>query len=272
MADNVAERSTDLTAHLNACCAASYGHPLTRWLVGDSLHPGGLALTSRTATLLGIGPSSRVLDAGSGLGATAVHLARTVGCHVTGITLEHAGPENGYERARRHGVEHRVTFFQGSLPEIDLEPLSFDYVLLECVLSIIREKGAALSSIDRLLKPAGRLGLTDVTVEGVLPPEMHGVLALIGCIGGALSLHQYSDLLEDGGFVVERTEDRGAEATSFLRDIKGKLLMARAVSRLGKLPLDDGLLDEGERLLRMAEEQVKMGALGYGLIVGRKPQ
>ena len=83
------------TLDLNACCAVTYGHPLARALLGDSLHPGGLALTSRLAALMGIGATSNVLDAGSGLGATPVHLAHSKGCRVTAVTLEREGAVAG---------------------------------------------------------------------------------------------------------------------------------------------------------------------------------
>jgi SAM-dependent methyltransferase len=212
-----------------------------------------------------------VLDAGSGIGATAVHLARTVGCRVTGVTLERSGVEIGYELARSHGVEDRVAFLEGSITDVELEEGSFDHALMECVLSLIDAKGPVLDRIFRVLRPGGRLGLTDVTVDGELPPEMHGVLAAVGCLRGATSLRCYADLIADAGFVVERSEDRAADAASFLRALRGKLLMVRLVSGLGRLSTKAGLLDEGERLLDLAEEQVRRGTLGYGLFVARKP-
>jgi len=79
-------------ADLAACCVASYDYPATRWVLGDSWHPGGLPLTTRLAEAAGVGPGSLVLDAGSGRGATPVHLAKTIGCRVVGLTLEPGGP------------------------------------------------------------------------------------------------------------------------------------------------------------------------------------
>lgn len=276
MPDPTVETPVDAPLDLGHCCVVTYGHPLTRWLIGDSFHPGGLASTTRLAGMMGAAPSRRVLDAGSGIGATAVHLARTVGCRVTGVTLERSGVEIGYELARDHGVEGRVAFLEGSITDVELEEGSFDHALIECVLSLVGAKGPVLARIFRLLRPGGRLGLTDVTVDGELPPEMHGVLAAVGCLRGAVSLQDYGDLLGDAGFVVERSEDRAADAASFLRALRGKLLMVRLVSGmgksgLGKLSIDAGLLDEGERLLNLAEEQVRRGTLSYGLLVARKP-
>ena len=248
---------------VNTCCAITYSHPIVGWLLGDSLHPGGLALTTRLASAMGVETGSTVLDAGSGRGASAVHLARTVGCRVTGVTLEDDGVKAGYELARRHGVEDRLSFLQGDLQRLDMEPESFDFVVMECVLSILSDKSAALQRLHSLVRPGGRLGLTDVTVSGSLPGELQGVLATAGCVGGALSLSEYAAMAEEHGFVVERTDECEGEVSSFLRDIRGKLLIAEVAFGLGKLPIGDGLL-------AIVEEQVQLGVLGYGLLVARK--
>ena len=229
MQDRAIERGTSAVAELSACCRVSYGHPLARWVLGDSLHPGGLALTSRLADQMAIQASSEVLDVGSGLGATAVHLSRTIGCRVTGVTLEEEGIAVGSELARREGVEDRVSWVRGDVQEIDLGAREFDFVLVECVLSILADKANALRRLHGLLKPGGRLGLTDVTVSGTLPPNLQGLLATVGCVGGALSPAGYRALLEAEGFVVERSEDCEDVVATFLHDIKGKLLVGETL-------------------------------------------
>ena len=125
------------TDELTACCAITYSHPLARWVLGDSLHPGGLTLSARLARLAEIGPESVVLDVGSGRGASAVHLAKTIGCRVVGVTLEEDGYNAARESADRNGVGDRATFLKGDIRQADLEPESFDAVLMECVLSIL---------------------------------------------------------------------------------------------------------------------------------------
>ena len=239
--------------------------------MGDSFHPGGLRLTSRLADLLGVGTDSIGLDAGSGRGASAVHLARTLGCRVTGVTLEEQGVAAGRELAAREGVGDSVTLVRGDLRDLPLEGEGFDFALLECVLSILPDKDTALQHLHRLLKPGGRLGITDVTVSGLLPPELSGVLAAVGCVGGALSLGEYEELLNEAGFTVEQAQDRRDAARAFVRDMAGRLLAAEVASRLGKLQIEHGLLDEGKRLLSAVREQVERGVLGYGLLVARKP-
>jgi ubiquinone/menaquinone biosynthesis C-methylase UbiE len=259
------------TLDLNTCCAVTYGHPLARALLGDSLHPGGLALTSRLAALMGIGPASNVLDAGSGLGATPVHLAHSMGCRVTAVTLEHEGGIAGSDLAGQEGVDGRVRFIEGDILQADVGVGVFDSVLIECVMSIFTDKPAATRRLVRLLGPQGRIGLTDVTVSGPLPPELSGVLATAGCVGGALSMEGYLDLLEREGMVIEHAEDCREVAEGFLSGLSKRMVMVEIALGLGKLSVSEGLLSEGKRFLGMARELAASGVLGYGMIVARKP-
>ncbi|MFQ5409867.1 MAG: SAM-dependent methyltransferase, partial [Anaerolineales bacterium] len=68
-----------------SCCAALYESDWAHLLLGESLHPGGLALTERLGVALGLGPDKKVLDAACGAGASAVFLAERFGCRVVGV-------------------------------------------------------------------------------------------------------------------------------------------------------------------------------------------
>ena len=258
--------------HLNACCAIGYSHPLTRLLLGDSLHPGGLPLTTRLAGLALITSSSTVLDAGTGLGATAVHLARTVGCRVTGITLEADGVAVAEEVAARQGVAGQVDFIRGDVQHIDLEQGHYDSVLMECVLSIFEDQDGAVGRMCGLLRPGGRLAISDVIVDGPLPPEFKGLIATAGCIGGALSLDGYASLLKRQGLVVEHAQDRPDVAGPFMAGLRDKMLAAELATKRGQLSIENGFLLEAQRLVSLAQELVSQGVLGYGILVARKPE
>jgi SAM-dependent methyltransferase len=256
---------------LHTCCALTYGHPLTRALLGDSLHPGGLELTTRLASLTETDSGSRVLDVGSGLGATAVHLARTVGCHVTAVTLESEGLTAGRERARLDGVVDRVRFIQDDILSIDMGQEQFDSVFMECVLSIFEDKDAVLGRLRGMLRSGGRIGLTDVTVNGPLPVEMQGLLATAGCVGGALSLDAYGALLEGDGFVVEVRRDCPDITKTFMAGLRDKLLAAELAAKLGRLPIETDVLVQAQHLLALARDLVSRRVIGYGLLVARNP-
>ena len=253
--------------NLQTCCADMYGHPLVQWVLGNSMHPGGLALTGKLASLLNLASDDQVLDVGSGYGATAVHLARAVGCRIVGITLEEQGGVVGCELARQHRVADHVMLLRGELGQASLLNGSFDALVMECVLSILENKEAAIRLCRVLLRPGGRLGLTDVTVSGTLPPELDGLLSMAGCVGGARPLERYRQIVKEAGFVVDHSQELPEVVSTFFRDVSGKLLMAEAATRLGKLALDQGVIREAKRLLSVAREAADRGILSYGLVV-----
>ena len=257
-------------ADLQSCCAITYSHPLVRWLMGDSLHPGGLALTSRLAELAQIGPDSVVLDVGSGRGASAVHLAKEKGCRVVGVTLEEDGIDAGNELAHRSGVGDMVTFLHGDIQQVELRSGSFDVAMMECVFSIMPDKIATLNRVRDCLKTGGRLALTDVTVNGPLPPELEGILATAGCVGDARSLSEYTSVVEAEGFELEYVDDLPETVISLLRDIKGKMMIAEVAIKLGKVEVNEDLLAKGKEYLAQVQGLVDQGTLSYGLVVARR--
>ncbi|MGC8474701.1 MAG: SAM-dependent methyltransferase, partial [Candidatus Dormibacteria bacterium] len=72
-------------AVLKSCCANLYSSEAVRLLVGESFHPGGIELTRRLADLLDLRPGDEVLDIASGPGTSAIELASSLGCSVTGV-------------------------------------------------------------------------------------------------------------------------------------------------------------------------------------------
>ncbi len=252
---------------LAACCVDVYSHPVARWLFGDSFHPGGLALTQRVARLAGVGPGSRVLDLGSGRGASAVHLAETLGCEVTGVTLEASGVEAGQHRAMERGVENLVQFRRGDIQEFPLAARSYDVGMMECVLSILPAKAETLLRLRAALKPGGMVIVTDVTVSGALPEDLRGILTVAGCLGDARSLDGYARLLSDAGLDVRQVEDLPSTATAVVRTIKGKLMMAELASKVGKLPL----IERAKSLLQGVQQLIDDGLLSYGLLIAVEP-
>ena len=262
---------TPAAADVAACCTVSYSHPAARWLLGESFHPGGLELTARLAGLMNLGPASRVLDVGSGLGTSAVFLSKTLGCETVGVTLESEGVAAGIDRANREGVGELVSFIQGDIQEVELDGRSFDAAMLECVLSIVPDKRMALRRVHAALRPGGLLGITDVTVDGRLPPELDGLAAVVACVGSALSLDAYASLVVDEGLTVERVEALPDTAVSFLQELERKLLIAQVAGGLGGLEAPRDLIDLAKGVLAAALEAAAEGVLGYGLLIVRKP-
>ncbi|MFI0865338.1 SAM-dependent methyltransferase [Streptomyces smyrnaeus] len=118
-------------------------------------------LTDVLAARLRVGPGSRVLDVGCGIGSPALRVAATTGAGVFGITTTPEHVEQAAERAREQGMADRVTFQQADGMDMPFEPESFDAVLaLESIMHMGRP--TALREMARVLAPGGRLVLTDV--------------------------------------------------------------------------------------------------------------
>src|ERR1700758_3463268 len=95
---------------IKKCCARLYESDLTRFLLGDSFHPGGLKLTGQLWRMLSLSPNSRVLDVACGEGTTAVFLAKEFGCEVLGVDYGNQNVEAARSLAQTEHVESRVQF------------------------------------------------------------------------------------------------------------------------------------------------------------------
>ncbi|HSJ50534.1 MAG TPA: methyltransferase domain-containing protein [Actinomycetota bacterium] len=119
-------------------------------------------------------PGETVLDVGSGGGIDTILAARRVGPGGRAIGLDIL--EEMGERGRRHAVEAGVQewteFVRGEMEDIPLPDDSVDVVISNGVLNLSARKSRALAEIFRVLEPGGRISLSDLTVEGELPPEV----------------------------------------------------------------------------------------------------
>jgi SAM-dependent methyltransferase len=153
---------------------------------------------------------------------------------------------------------------------------SMDAAFMECVLSAVPDKAAALGEAARVLRAGAPLALSDVVVQGVLPAPLDSFAGWIACAAGALPASGYLELLEAAGFVVEGAEDHRSAMADLLAQVGRRLALFRGAIRAGLVDLssvgiDEDLLDLGERLLTTAKEAVGDGLLGYGLFIARTP-
>lgn len=257
-------------ADTKSCCAAAYAGPWAELLLGDSFHPGGVALTLRLGQLMGLRPGLRLLDVACGRGTSAIALAREFGCSVHGIDLSPKQVEEARERADAAGVGHLVTFSVGDSEAIPLSDGAFDAVLCECALCMFPAKGIAAAEFARVLSPGGRLGLSDVTCSGELPPELCSLIARIACIADALPLEGYAALLRRVGFEVQHCAPHHRVLTELVSKVRLKLLAIEVLARLGKAPVPLHEVVEGKRIAQAAAASIRDGTLSYGVLVGMK--
>jgi arsenite methyltransferase len=143
-----------------------------------------------------------VLDLGSGGGIDVILSAKRVGPTGTAYGLDMT--DEMLTLARRNALEAGVTnvhFLKGVIEQIPLAADSVDVVISNCVINLSTDKAAALAEIARVLKPGGRLGVSDVVAEDHLTSEERAARGtFVGCIAGALSRGEYVAGLEAAGF------------------------------------------------------------------------
>jgi SAM-dependent methyltransferase len=257
-------------AKIKVCCATFYESELVRAFLGDVLHPGGLELTQHLGELIGLCPDDGVLDVACGRGASAVHLAETFGCHVTGLDYGAKNVAAARALANERGVEQLTSFREGDAEQVPFDEGAFDAVFSECSFCTFLDKATAASEMARVLRPDGRLGLTDITVNDDLPEDVQTLLGWVACVAGAATPEKYVAILRGAGFADLTVEDHSGALLDLVDDVRRKLLGVELAVGLAKLDLGDLDLGEGKRLARRAMELIESGVVGYTLISGTK--
>jgi arsenite methyltransferase len=143
-----------------------------------------------------------VLDLGSGGGIDVMLSARRVG--PTGVAYGLDMSDEMLALAQRNAAEAGVTnvhFLKGVIEEIPLPAASVDVVISNCVINLSVDKPAVLTEIARVLRPGGRIGISDVVAEDHLTSEQRAERgSFVGCVAGASSKGEYEAGLEAAGF------------------------------------------------------------------------
>ncbi len=191
------------------CGAPAGGDPVTRDLYAGHETEGlpeaavlaSLGCGNPTA-LADLAPGQTVLDLGSGGGIDVLLSARRVG--PTGRAYGLDMTEEMLELARRNqrdaGVEN-AEFLKGEIEDIPLPDESVDVIISNCVINLSADKPSVLAEAYRVLRPGGRLAVSDIVVRGEVDPRIRASVELwMGCVAGALEEGQYARYLAEAGF------------------------------------------------------------------------
>jgi len=142
-----------------------------------------------------------VVDLGSGGGFDAFKASKLVGESGLVIGVD-ATPEmiwRARETAKKHGFSN-VEFRLGEIEHLPLDSNSVDVIISNCVINLAPDKSAVLREAYRVLKPGGRLAISDTIAEDVLKADRGDLKAWTGCIAGALPEEEYIALIKQAGF------------------------------------------------------------------------
>lgn len=214
----VRERYGAIPASTSGCCAPATGCCGASAAPEDTARALGYAdadvAAAPAGSNLGLGcgnplairslkPGERVLDLGSGAGFDAFLAARAVGPsgHVIGVDMT---PEM-LAAARRHLAASGLANAEFRLGEIEHLPIAdgtIDVVLSNCVVNLSPEKSQVFREAFRVLRPGGRLAISDIVAFEPLPERVRDDLALhVGCVAGAATIGELEQMLADAGFV-----------------------------------------------------------------------
>jgi arsenite methyltransferase len=246
------EAASSPAAELKQCCARLYESEIVSRLLGESFHPGGIALTERLGQLLGLTPASRVLDAASGKGTSAVLLAQRFGCTVIGVDLSTQNVTYATAEVDRLGLVGRVSFRAGDAEQLPLDDASVDAVMCECAFCTFPDKRAAANEFARVLKPGGRVGLSDITREPGPAGELADLMAWVACLADAGPAAAYAARLDDAGFIDVAVETHDAVLLEMIRSIGSRLFAADVLRGLQKIDLEGIDLAAAKRMTKQA--------------------
>jgi len=157
----------------------------------------------------------RVLDLGSGGGIDVLLSARRVGAtgRAIGLDMTDEMLALAQRNAREAGVTN-VEFLKGHIEAIPLPADSIDVVISNCVINLAADKSAVFTEIARVLRPGGRMGVSDIVADDSLTAGQRAERgSYVGCIAGALSFSEYRAGLEAVGFT-----DISIESTQVVAD------------------------------------------------------
>jgi SAM-dependent methyltransferase len=193
--------------------------------------------------MIDLQPDQTVLDLGSGGGIDVLLSAKRVGPagKVYGLDMTDDMLALARENQRKAGATN-VEFLKGSIEAIPLPDNTVDVVISNCVINLSSDKDAVLREAFRVLKPGGRLAVSDVVVQGEVPAEVRRSMELwVGCIAGALRDREYLDKLAAAGFEAATVEpwrvytfedaravlsEAGLDAERLAREVDGRIASA----------------------------------------------
>ncbi len=224
-------------------------------------------MTKRLADKVGLTSADILLDVACGHGDSVRYLRTEYGCEAVGVDLS----RGLIQRTALLHPDEDVGLLIGDGEHLPLKDNSFTAVISECSMCLMPGFNDGLSEAFRVLKPAGKIGITDIAVDGEILSDLRDVLARFLCISPTISRMGYREALLARGFESVEAADETRSLEELLEIIKKRLFLAEILTAVGKLSIRKEQLDQGKRLLSLAKRAVEQKTLKYAMLSGRKP-
>jgi arsenite methyltransferase len=216
----IAKQETSCCGSIDVCCGTANSTVEISKTIGytdeqlQSVPDGanlGLGCGNPTA-IASLKKGEIVLDLGSGAGFDCFLAANKVGPtgKVIGVDMTPEMLKKAKENAKKSGYTN-VEFRRGEIEDLPLEANSVDVIISNCVINLSPDKKKVFQEAFRVLKPGGRLAVSDIVLLRELPEKIkNSVEAYVGCISGAILKDRYLQLLKDAGFIDVTVTDETA--------------------------------------------------------------
>ncbi|MBN1680707.1 MAG: arsenite methyltransferase [Anaerolineae bacterium] len=181
-------------------------------------------------TIAALNPGETVLDLGSGGGIDCFLAAKQVGesGYVIGVDMTPQMLAKANANKVKMGVEN-VEFRKGYIEDLPVKDNTIDVMISNCVINLSPDKAAVFADVFRVLKPGGRMSISDIVTEGDFSPELQANMdSWAECVSGAIDAEQYAGLIREAGFVnIEVVDKVGAEEIIERKDGMPRIYSAR---------------------------------------------
>ena len=254
---------------LASCCAELYELPIVEYLLGQSFHPGGAKLTRQLADAALVSPDSLVLDVACGGGSSARRIAAEFGATVTGCDYSAVNLERAAAASHTAGLSQKTTFVRSNAEQLPFAPESFDVALCECSLCLFGNLDTALRQIHHVLKPGGRVGISDFYLNAPVPASLDGLLGQVLCVAGAQSADGYREALSRAGFEYIRIRTVNWTLADMIQRIRHRLKLLATTTAVAatELPAEFG---DPVPVLEDLESFIASGGAGYLIATARR--
>lgn len=221
----------------------------------------------RQTELVNPEPNALILDVGCGYGALARFLARNYGVQVVASNISDRELDWGRELTRREGLDDKVSFAWADFHELPDASATYDYYWSQEAFLHAVDKRTVLEEAYRVLKPGGKLMMTDLLVrEGTSSADREKIYARVNS-PDMWDSHHYSQALKDIGFTIERHENWSDNVAPTYAWVRGQLENRRSEfeRRIGK-----DKVDSTSQALKFWVDSANAGKIGWEAFIARK--